>query len=129
MDEIIERIFRDYDGKPLEILSPLVKGKKGEYRNLLLKLHQQESFRARIDGTMLWLEEQVELDKKKRHTIECVIDRLRVKEENRSRLAEAVEMSLKLSDGFVLIGLCRYGRTGADRKVYLPNLRDKPSGY
>ena len=103
VDEIIERIFRDYDGKPLEILSPLVKGKKGEYRNLLLKLHQQGYLRARIDGTMLWLEEQVELDKKKRHTIECVIDRLRVKEENRSRLAEAVEMSLKLSDGFVLL--------------------------
>ena len=103
IDEIIDRIYREYDGKPLEILSPLVKAKKGEYKNLLLKLHQQGYLRARIDGTMFWLEEEVELDKKKRHSIECVIDRLRVKEENRSRLAEAVEMALKLSDGFVLL--------------------------
>ena len=103
IDEIIDRIYREYDGKPLEILSPLVKAKKGEYKNLLLKLHQQGYLRARIDGTMFWLEEEVELDKKKRHSIECVIDRLRVKEENRSRLAEAVEMALKISDGFVLL--------------------------
>lgn len=103
VDEIIDRIYRDYDGKPIEVLSPLVKAKKGEYKNLLLKLHQQGYLRARIDGTMFWLEEEVELDKKKRHSIECVIDRLRVKEDNRSRLAEAVEMALKLSDGFVLL--------------------------
>jgi excinuclease ABC subunit A len=103
VDEIIDRIYRDYSGKALEILSPLVKGKKGEYRNLLLKLHQQGYLRARIDGTVFWLEEEVELDKKKHHTIECVIDRLRVKDENRSRLSEAVEMALKLSEGFVLL--------------------------
>ncbi len=103
VDEIIDRIYRDYDGRPIEVLSPLVKGKKGEYRNLLLKLHQQGYLRARVDGTLLWLEEDIDLDKKKRHTIECVIDRLRVKEENRSRLAEAVEMAMKLSDGFVLL--------------------------
>ena len=101
VDEIIDRIYREYEGAPLEILSPLVKGKKGEYKNLLLKLHSQGYLRARIDGQLMWLEEEVELDKKKRHTIECVIDRLRVKEENRSRLSEAVEMALKLSSGFV----------------------------
>ena len=87
VDEIIDRIYREYEGAPLEILSPLVKGKKGEYKNLLLKLHSQGYLRARIDGQLMWLEEEVELDKKKRHTIECVIDRLRVKEENRSRLS------------------------------------------
>ena len=103
VDEIIDRIFRDYDGKAIEVLSPLVRGKKGEFRNLLLKLRQQGYMRARIDGALLWLEEDIDLDKKRRHTIECVIDRLRVKEENRSRLAEAVEMAMKLSDGFVLL--------------------------
>lgn len=64
---------------PLRNIVASCQRRKGEYRNLLLKLHQQGYLRARIDGTMLWLEEQVELDKKKRHTIECVIDRLRVK--------------------------------------------------
>ena len=103
VDEIIDLIFKDYDGKPLEIYSPVVKAKKGEYKNLLLKLHQQGYMRARIDGTLYWLEESVELDKKKRHSIECLIDRMRVREDNRSRLSEAVEMAMKLSDGFVLL--------------------------
>lgn len=103
VDEIIDLVFTDYDGKPIEIYSPVVKAKKGEYKNLLLKLHQQGYMRARIDGTLYWLEEGVELDKKRRHTIECLIDRMKVREENRSRLSEAVEMSLKLSDGFILL--------------------------
>ena len=103
VDEIVDKIFRDYDGAPLEIFSPLVKGKKGEYRNLLQKLRGQGYLRARIDGELLWLEEDAELDKRRRHTIECVIDRLRVKEENRLRISEAVEMAMKLSNGFVLL--------------------------
>jgi len=103
IDEITDRIFREYDGKPIEVLSPIIRGQKGEYKNLLLKLQQQGYLRARIDGTLLWLEEEIELDKNKRHSIECVIDRLRVKEENRSRLAESVEISMKLSGGLVLL--------------------------
>lgn len=102
LDEIVDLLYEKFDGKPLEILSPLVRGKKGEYKNLLLKLRQQGYLRARVDGTVYWLEENIDLDKNKKHTIECVIDRLRVKEENRSRITEAVEMALKLSDGFVL---------------------------
>lgn len=103
VDEIVDLIYTDYFERPLEILSPLVRGKKGEYKNLLLKLRQQGYLRARIDGTLFWLEEEVELDKKKRHSIECVIDRLKVREDNRTRLAEAVEMALRLSEGFVLL--------------------------
>ncbi len=103
VDEIIDLIFKEYDGRPLEIYSPVVKGKKGEYKNLLLKLHRQGYMRARVDGTLYWLEESVELDKKRRHTIECLIDRMKVRKENRLRLSEAVEMALKLSDGLVLL--------------------------
>lgn len=103
VDEIIDLIYQEYDEKPLEIYSPVIKGKKGEYKNLLLKLHQQGYMRARIDGTLYWLEEAVELDKKKRHTIECLIDRMKVRAENRLRLSEAVEMALRLSEGFVLL--------------------------
>lgn len=103
VDEIIDLIFSEYDGLPIEIYSPVVKAKKGEYKNLLLKLHQQGYMRARIDGTLYWLEENVELDKKRRHTIECLIDRMKVREDNRTRLSEAVEMSLKLSEGLVLL--------------------------
>ena len=103
VDEIVDRIYREYDECPLEILSPLIKAKKGEYRNLFLKLRQQGYLRARVDGDLLWLEEDVQLDKKKKHTIECVIDRLKVKAENKTRLSEAIEMAIKLSNGFVLL--------------------------
>lgn len=102
LDEIVDYLYEKFDGKPLEILAPLVRGKKGEYKNLLLKLRQQGYLRARVDGTVYWLEENIDLDKNRKHSIECVIDRLKVKEENRSRITEAVEMALKLSDGFAL---------------------------
>ena len=103
LDEIVDRIFSEYMGKPLEILSPLVRSKKGEYRNLLIQLRQQGYLRARIDGEIYWLEEEVSLDKRKRHSIEAVIDRLRVRDESKSRIAEAVETALRLSDGFILL--------------------------
>ncbi len=103
LDEIVDRIFHEYLGKPLEILSPLVRGKKGEYRNLLQQLRQQGYLRARIDGQTYWLEEEVPLDRKKRHSIEVVVDRLRVKDDGKSRVSEAVEIALRLSEGFVLL--------------------------
>lgn len=103
LDEIVDRIFLEYMERPLEIMSPLVRGKKGEYRNLLIRLRKQGYLRARIDGQVYWLEEEVPLDRKKRHTIEAVIDRLRVREDGKSRVAEAVEIALRLSDGFVLL--------------------------
>ncbi len=55
----MDKIYRDYDGKPIEILSPLIRGKK-EYKNLLLKLRRQGYLQARVDGTVLWLEERYE---------------------------------------------------------------------
>lgn len=102
VDEIVDYLYEKFGGKPIGILAPLVRRKKGEYKNLLLKLRHQGYLRARVDGTIYWLEETLDLDKNKKHTIECVIDRLTVREENRSRLSEAVEMALKLSDGFAL---------------------------
>ncbi|MDR0649804.1 MAG: excinuclease ABC subunit UvrA [Synergistaceae bacterium] len=103
LDEIVDRVYGDYGGKALEIMAPLVRGKKGEYRNLLVQLRAQGYMRARIDGETYWLEEDVSLDKKKRHSIEAIIDRLRIKEESKSRVTEAVEIALRLSDGFVVL--------------------------
>ena len=103
IDEIVDRLFRDYTDKAVEIMAPLIRGKKGEYRNLIQQLRQQGYLRARIDGQLYWLEEEVSLEKNKRHTIECVIDRMKVRPEQLSRLAEAVETALKLSEGFVLV--------------------------
>lgn len=103
VDEIVDRLYREYEEKPLEIYSPLVKGKKGEFKNMLLKLRQQGFMRVRVDGTVFWLEDDIRLEKNKKHDIECLIDRMKVRDDNKSRLSEAIEMALRLSDGFVLL--------------------------
>ena len=103
IDEILGYILEHEDGLRTEILSPLVRSKKGEFRNLFSKTRQQGYTRARVDGTVYYLEEDITLDKNKRHNIEIVIDRLKISPDKRTRLAESVESALKLSGGYVLI--------------------------
>ncbi len=102
LDEIVDILFRDFRDRRLEILSPLVRGKKGEFRNLFAQMKEKGYLRVRVDGTVLWLEEEIILDRKKSHTLEVVVDRLRVLEDRRSRITEAVENALALSGGYVL---------------------------
>ncbi len=103
VDEILDMLFQKYAGKKVEILSPVVRGKKGEFRNLFLQYQKEGYLRARVDGTVLWLEEEISLDKNKKHNIEILIDRLTVKDDRRDRLAEAVENALSLSKGYLLL--------------------------
>ena len=103
IDEIMTQIFQNDLEKRVEILSPLVRGKKGEFKNLFAQTREKGYTRVRVDGAVLWLEEDIELDKKKRHSIEVVIDRLKVSEDRRSRIAESIEAAFGLSGGYVLI--------------------------
>ncbi|MDR2175890.1 MAG: excinuclease ABC subunit UvrA [Synergistaceae bacterium] len=103
IDEIVDIIFQNYAGRRIEILSPLVRGKKGEFKNLFAQTREKGYTRVRVDGSVLWLEEDIELDKKRRHSIEVVVDRLTVTEDRQSRITESVEASLQLSGGYVLI--------------------------
>ena len=103
IDEIMAQIFQNDLEKRVEILSPLVRAKKGEFKNLFAQTREKGYTRVRVDGAILWLEEDIELDKKKRHSIEVVIDRLKVSEDRRSRIAESIEAAFRLSGGYVLI--------------------------
>ncbi len=103
LDEIVDFILENFDGEPVEILSPVVRGQKGEFRNLFIGFLKQGFLRVRVDGTLYWLEEEISLDKRKKHDIEILIDRMTVSSKNRGRLAEAVESALQSSDGFVKI--------------------------
>ena len=103
IDEILSYILAQEEGLRTEILSPLVRGKKGEFRNLFSQTQSKGYTRARVDGTTYYLEEDIAIDKNKRHNIEVVIDRLKIAQDKRSRLAESVEAALKLSGGYVLI--------------------------
>lgn len=103
VDEILEMLFQKHEGKKVEILSPAARGQKGEFRNLFLQYQKEGYLRARVDGTIFWLEEEISLDKNKKHNIEILVDRLTVTEDRRDRLAEAVENALSLSKGYLLL--------------------------
>lgn len=103
IDEILGYILEHEDSLRVEILSPLVRSKKGEFKNLFSKTRQQGYTRARVDGTVYYLEEDIAIAKNKRHNIEIVVDRLKISADKRTRLAESVESALQLSGGYVLI--------------------------
>src|SRR5205814_7183515 len=92
-------------GERVMILAPLVRGRKGEFRKELEKLHKDGFIRARIDGEMRQLDEEIRLDKRKNHTIEVVVDRLLMKDGVRERLTESVKTALKLTSGAVLVSI------------------------
>lgn len=103
VDEIVDRIYKTHPGAKLEILAPVVRAKKGEFKNVFLSLRKKGYMRVRVDGEVLWLEEDIPLEKQKKHTIEVVVDRLTVQPDRKGRVAEAVQAALQLSDGFVLV--------------------------
>ncbi len=102
VDEIVDSIVLK-DKKRIIILSPLVSGRKGEHKNLFEKLKKQGWTRVRIDGFIYELDDLPEINKNKKHNIELVVDRIVVKSEARSRIAEAVETALKIGGGNVRV--------------------------
>ncbi len=103
LDEILDELYRAFKGEKIEIMSPQVRGKKGEFRNLFARNREQGFMRIRVDGSVMWLEEEIPLDKNKKHNIEVIVDRLKVLPERKNRIAEAVETALSLSEGYVMI--------------------------
>jgi len=103
--EIVDQILSLPKESKIIILSPIVIGRKGEYKNLLEKIKKDGFVRVRIDKTIFTLEEEIEIDKNKKHDIDIVIDRIVLKEDIKNRLTESVELSLKHSDGLVKVFL------------------------
>lgn len=104
VDQIIGTILQFDEGSRIMILSPVVKGKKGEHAKILENAVQSGFVRARIDGEVLsLLDEPVLLDKKKKHTIEIVISRIKVSSNSRKRLSESVETALEVSGGNMIV--------------------------
>jgi excinuclease ABC subunit A len=103
LDEIIEVIYENFKNKKIHVLAPQVRSKKGEFKNLFAKNKKEGFMRVRVDGTQYWLEEDIPLDRNRKHSIEVVIDRLKVIEDRRGRISEAIETSLGISGGSVLI--------------------------
>ena len=113
--DIINEVLKLPQGAKIIIYAPLVKEKKGEFTDLIEKLRKEGIIRAYIDGVIVRLDEEIELKKTKKHTIKAVIDRVVIKEENRPRIAEAVERALNKSFGEVEIEILNAKELGLDK--------------
>lgn len=103
IEQMVDRILEYPERTKLQVLAPLISGRKGSHVKVLEDVKKQGYVRVRIDGEMYDLGDEIELEKNKKHSIEVVIDRIVVKEGIASRLADSVEMALKLGDGKVLV--------------------------
>lgn len=104
IDEIVNNILKLGEGKKIQILAPVVRGKKGEFQSTFAELQQEGFVRVKVDGEIYNLDEdEIELAKTKKHDISVVVDRIVIKEASRSRLADSVQVALKKADGIVVI--------------------------
>jgi excinuclease ABC subunit A len=103
LQQMTETLLRLPKGTPLTVLSPIVRGKKGEYRKELEELRRDGFVRVRIDGQMRDLSEEIRLDKNKHHEIDVVVDRLAVKEGAEKRINDSLEIASHLSEGIVKV--------------------------
>ena len=101
--QIVDAIAELPEGTRIVLLAPMVRGRKGEYAKLFEEIGKEGFTRVRVDGETKELREKIVLDKKRKHTIEVVVDRLVMKPEIRSRLADSVETTLRLSTGIVTV--------------------------
>ncbi|MFB6368615.1 MAG: excinuclease ABC subunit UvrA, partial [Gemmatimonadota bacterium] len=108
--EITDLVMEWADGRDVEVVAPLVRGRKGEFRDLFDEARQEGYVRARVDGALVDLEDPPELDKRKNHDISVVVDRMAVRERDRDRLADSVETALGLAGGTVQVD--RHGSDG-----------------
>ncbi len=102
-DQILEVIFKQYDGNNILLLAPVVKGRKGHYRELFQQIAQQGFVKVRIDGVLTDIKRGLQADRYKTHDIEVVIDRLNVNEEGRIRITESIKTTLKQGKGSMMV--------------------------
>src|SRR5450830_946394 len=101
--QITDQVLSIEDGKRIMLLAPMVRGRKGEHQGALDGLRQRGYIRALIDGKMVDLSDDISIDKKKKHEILAVVDRLVLKDGVRSRVAESVETAIQLGEGMVAV--------------------------
>ncbi|WP_293957056.1 MULTISPECIES: excinuclease ABC subunit UvrA [unclassified Sphingobacterium] len=102
-DQVIERILTEFEGQALNILAPVVKGRKGHYRELFEQIRKQGYVKVRVDGEILDLVPKMQVDRYKIHDIEIVVDRLKVEREDKKRLQTSVMQAMKTAKGIIKV--------------------------
>lgn len=121
--QIIEQIMNLKEGTKFQVLAPVVKGRKGEYRQLFERMRKDGYARVMVDGKTYGLEEDISIDKDYKHDIDVVVDRLVMKENIKRRLADSVETALKLADGTVAV------MTDGDRRNFSTHFACPNDGF
>ncbi|HTW64182.1 MAG TPA: excinuclease ABC subunit UvrA [Bryobacteraceae bacterium] len=120
-EQILQQILALPEGERVMILAPIVRGRKGEYKKDLEKLSRQGFVRARVDGVLRSLDEEIPLDKRKNHTIEIVVDRLPLKAGSEKRLEASIETAAKLANGLVTVSVVNGEEKLYSQKLACPN--------
>ncbi len=102
-EQIVDQILAFPEGTRIQLLAPMIRGRKGEYAKLFEEIGKEGFARVRVDGELRELKDKIELDKKRKHTVEVVVDRLVVKPDVRGRLTDSVETTLRLATGIVTV--------------------------
>ncbi len=102
-DQILSRLQAFPEGSTITLLAPVIRGQKGEYKNLFDDLKKQGYIRARVDGSIIRLDDEIQLDRKIKHNIDVIIDRVTITSSGFHRMAESVEQALKLGNGQIIV--------------------------
>ncbi len=122
IDEIVDKIFLLKEGTKIQLLAPVIRGKKGEYTSLFGELKQEGFLRVRVDGNIYNLDDdEIELNKTQKHTIEVVIDRLVIKESAKSRLTDSAQIALEKANGLLIVDVIGDKEMIFSEKLACPN--------
>ena len=121
--QMIDRIMSEPDKTRLQIMAPVVRNQKGTFKDFFEKMRKEGYIRMRIDGEMRLLEEEIVLEKNKKHNLDVVVDRVVKSEDSRSRLHDSIETCLKLADGLCLV------KIGEEEVLFSSNYACKICGF
>lgn len=107
IDQIIDQVLSLPEGTRIQVMAPVIRGKKGEHAKVFEDAKRSGYVRARVDGSLYELDEEIKLEKNKKHSIEIIVDRLIIRPDIRQRLTDSVETAAKLSGGLVIVNLLR----------------------
>ncbi|WP_231944277.1 excinuclease ABC subunit UvrA [Candidatus Bipolaricaulis anaerobius] len=107
--QITDQVMALPEGTAVQIMAPVIQGRKGEYKNLFDDLKREGFVRVRVDGALRTLYEQIELDRNKRHNVEIVLDRIKVTDKKRSRIGDSIETALRYGQGLAIVEVVGQG--------------------
>ena len=119
IDQVVDSLMELEQGTKIQIFAPVIRGRKGEFVKLLENFAKEGFVRARVDGEIIELTDDIQIDRKKKHNVEILVDRLVIKDEIRSRLTESIETAFKYANNLVLVDIHNVGSDSGNKRSEL----------